>query len=49
MLLLLGTNIGAIVQVGQSASAAVEAQWPGQAGWWTGNSGTWPMVIFSEC
>ena len=49
VLLLLGTNIGAVVQVGQSASSAVEAQWPGQASWWTANSGTWPMVIFSEC
>lgn len=49
VLLLLGTNIGATVQVGQSASSAVEAQWPGQASWWTSNSGTWPMVIFSEC
>lgn len=48
VLLLVGTNIGAIVQVGQSASFAVEAQWLGSATWWTGNNGTWPMVIFSE-
>lgn len=42
-----GASAGAIIQIGQSASTAVNSQWPDKAAWWTDNNGFWPMVIFT--
>ena len=47
VLLLVGTNIGGIIQMGESFGYAVETQWPDAPSWLYGRSGTAAMLFFT--
>lgn len=41
MVLLIGTNIGAIIQMGEAFGYAVQSQWPDSPSWLWDRSGGW--------
>lgn len=47
MILLLGTNMGALIQMGEGASYAVSAQWPDAPGWLTARHGMAAVLFFT--
>ncbi|PSC70040.1 Amino acid transporter isoform A [Micractinium conductrix] len=47
VVLLVGTNIGAIIQMGEAFGFAVETQWPDAPTWLYGRSGTAAMLFFT--
>lgn len=49
VLLLVGTNIGAIIQMGESFGFAISSQWPDAPNWLWDRSGTAAMLFFTLC
>ncbi|KAL4457628.1 hypothetical protein ABPG75_012493 [Micractinium tetrahymenae] len=49
VVLLIGTNIGGIIQMGEAFGYAVEIQWPDAPNWLWDRSGTAAMLFFTLC
>lgn len=47
--LLVGTNIGAIIQMGEAFGFAISSQWPEAPAWLWDRSGTAAMIFFTLC
>ena len=49
MVLLLGTNMGALIQLGEGASFAISNQWPDAPEWLYARHGIAAVIFFTLC